>query len=88
MTDQFPEVLPVPRWLTQQLDAAMNPCPFCGNEDPQMYSLGSGSFDLELRYVVQCETCQARGPVALFSQQAARGWNRARTTVEGQTDEQ
>lgn len=83
MTDQFPEVLPVPRWLLHGVQ--MNPCPFCGNEDPQMYSLGSGSFDLELRYVVQCEQCLARGPVALFSRNAAMGWNRAK--LEGRNDE-
>lgn len=67
----------------------LRPCPFAGHPTVVLYPSGSvpttAHHRLQSLYWVQCEQCQASGPLALTADEAVAAWNArvAATPEEG-----
>lgn len=54
----------------------VNPCPFCFNGD-NLVLIGE-----ELEYYVECQVCQARGPLEKSAVEALDGWGADKIILE------
>ena len=64
--------MPMPEPPQQHFD----PCPFCGNKFVKIRNYDSGSGGCW--FFAECMSCEARGPSAGLTEQAAAGWNEPR----------